>query len=69
MLVEHFNLLVLQFGPQQAAVLMRKFACCYAAGRPGARAFRAAVGKVAAPAEFYEVVERYFPREEQVAGS
>ena len=43
---------------------MRKFACCYANGRPGARAFRANVGKVATPEEFYAVVENYFPREE-----
>ena len=63
MLIEHFGLLAGQFGPQQATVLMRKFACCYANGRPGARAFRAAVGKAATPAEFLAVVARYFPRE------
>jgi tRNA-dihydrouridine synthase B len=64
MLLQHFRLLTAQFGPQQATVLMRKFACCYANGRPGARAFRANVGKVATPAEFFDVVENYFPREE-----
>ena len=61
MLLEHFRLLTERFGPQQGTVLMRKYACCYANGRPGARAFRANVGKVASPAEFYEVVEKYFP--------
>ena len=66
MLIEHFALLTAQFGPQQATVLMRKFACCYANGRPGARAFRAYVGKVATPADFDDVVERYFPRPEVV---
>jgi tRNA-dihydrouridine synthase B len=60
-LLEHFRLLTERFGPQQGTVLMRKYACCYANGRPGARAFRASVGKVASPAEFYEVVEKYFP--------
>ena len=40
-MLDHFRLLTAQFGPQQATVLMRKFACCYANGRPGARAFRA----------------------------
>ena len=64
MLLDHFRLLAAQFGPQQATVLMRKFACCYANGRPGARAFRGTVGKVATPAEFLAVVENYFPREE-----
>ncbi len=64
LLIEHFHLLTEQFGPQQATVLMRKFACCYAASRPGARAFRAAMGKVATPAEFFAAVEHYFPREE-----
>ena len=39
MMTEHFDLLIGQFGPQKATVLMRKFACCYANGRPGARAF------------------------------
>jgi tRNA-dihydrouridine synthase B len=63
MMIEHFDLLIGQFGPRQATVLMRKFACCYANGRPGARAFRANVGKVATPQEFHEIVERYFPRE------
>ena len=43
---------------------MRKYACCYATGRPGARAFRASVGKVATSAEFFHVVEHYFPRED-----
>jgi tRNA-dihydrouridine synthase B len=48
-------------------VLMRKYACCYANGRPGARAFRANVGKATSAEEFHAIVERYFPREE--AGS
>ena len=64
MLLEHFRLLTGQFGEQQGTVLMRKYACCYANGRPGARAFRANVGKVATSAEFFHVVEHYFPRED-----
>ena len=43
-------------------VLMRKYACCYAQGRPGAREFRTRASRVSTPAEFHEVVERYFPR-------
>jgi hypothetical protein len=41
--------------------LMRKFACCYAQGKPGARHFRTNVVTVSTPAEFKEVVDRYFP--------
>ncbi len=69
MLIEHFRLLTEQFGQQQGTVLMRKFACCYANGRPGARAFRAKVSKVASAQEFYSIVEDYFPRKESVTES
>jgi len=41
---------------------MRRFACCYAQGLPGARAFRANVSRVATPDEFHEAIERHFPR-------
>ena len=64
MLIEHFRLLTEQFGEQQGVVLMRKIACCYANGRPGARAFRANVSKVANTQEFHLIVDRYFPLEE-----
>lgn len=64
LLLHHYDLVVQRFGPQKGSVLMRKFACCYAQGRSGAREFRTQVSHVAAPAEFYEVVERYFPRDE-----
>ncbi len=63
-MLEHFRLVTARFGEQQGTVLMRKYACCYANGRPGARAFRANVGRVATSAEFFDVVEKYFPREE-----
>ncbi len=63
-MLDHFRFLTERFGPQQGTVLMRKYACCYANGRPGARAFRANVGKAVTPAEFHDVVEKYFPREE-----
>jgi hypothetical protein len=42
---------------------MRKYACCYAQGKYGARHFRANVANVTTPEEFYQVVEQYFPRE------
>jgi tRNA-dihydrouridine synthase B len=40
---------------------MRKYACCYAQGRPGAREFRKHVATIASPEEFFEVVRKYFP--------
>ena len=42
---------------------MRKFACCYAQGKPGARHFRTHVAHVAGPQEFHRVVEEHFPRD------
>lgn len=63
LMLTHYRLVCERFGDQKGTVLMRKFACCYAQGRPGAREFRTKVSHVATPAEFNEVVETYFPRE------
>ena len=62
LLLHHFRLVVERFGAAKGALLMRKFACCYAQGRPGCREFRTHASHVQTVAEFYEVVERYFPR-------
>jgi tRNA-dihydrouridine synthase B len=62
-MLRHYDLVVRRFGEQKGTVLMRKYAACYAQGRPGARAFRTHVSHAADRAEFYEVVERHFPRE------
>ena len=64
LLLHHYRLLTGRFGEQKAAVLMRKYACCYAQGRAGARQFRIRVSKVASGEEFARVVEDYFPREQ-----
>ncbi len=61
MLLEHYRLLVEQMGPAMGTVLMRKYACCYALGRPGARAFRANVAHAATAEDFAAAVERFFP--------
>jgi tRNA-dihydrouridine synthase B len=63
LLTKHFQLVVDRFGEAKATMLMRKYACCYAQGRHGARAFRARVSRVETPDEFYAVVQRHFPRE------
>jgi len=62
MLLRHYQLVVERFGEHKGTILMRKFACCYAQGRPGARFFRRHVVHVSTPEEFYAVVERDFPR-------
>ena len=63
LMLHHFDLVVERFGEEKAAVLMRKYACCYAQGRRGAREFRKHVATVQTSAEFFNVVERYFPSE------
>ncbi len=65
-MLEHYRLIIERFGERQGTVLMRKFACCYVSGWPGARAFRANVASVATSAEFYLIVDRYFPQEQAV---
>lgn len=60
-LVHHYDLIVKRFGVEKGTMLMRKYACCYAQGKAGARHFRGHVAKVALPEEFYRVVEQYFP--------
>ena len=62
-MLRHYDLVVDRFGEKKGTMLMRKYACCYAQGKPGARHFRTHVGKVNSPSEFYEVVEEYFPTE------
>jgi len=62
-LIHHFNLIVSRFGESKGAQLMRRYACCYAQGRHGARHFRTHVAKVSTAEEFHAVVEEYFPRD------
>lgn len=62
LLLHHFELVRERFGEVKGAVLMRKYACCYAQGRPGAREFRKRVATIETSAEFFDVVENFFPR-------
>ena len=61
LLLDHFRLVVEQFGPEKGTVLMRRIACRYAHGSSGARTFRSQVSRVSTPEEFVTVVERFFP--------
>ena len=44
-----------RFGDEKGTMLMRKYACCYAQGRPGARHFRTSIAHAETPEEFCEV--------------
>jgi tRNA-dihydrouridine synthase B len=63
LLLHHFDLVCQRFGEAKGSLLMRKFACCYAQGRSGAREFRSRVVKATQPDEFRTIVEQFFPRE------
>ena len=62
-MLRHYELVVDRFGPQKGTMLMRKFACCYAQSKHGARHFRTHVVRVETQEQFYQVVEMHFPRE------
>jgi tRNA-dihydrouridine synthase B len=63
LLLHHFDLICRRFGEEKGCVLMRKYACCYAQGRPGAREFRSRVARLTLATEFNDVVDRWFPRD------
>ena len=61
-MLRHYDLVVDRFGVEKGTLLMRKFACCYAQGKFGARHFRTHVAHVSTPTEFHAVVKDHFPR-------
>ena len=62
-LLDHFELVVRRWGPERGTVLMRRYACCYAQGVPGARRFRSLVSKASTPAQLEAAVNELFPDE------
>lgn len=64
LLLDHYRLIVQRFGTDRGTLLMRKYACCYAQGRRGARLFRSRLSRVRTRDEFIQVVERGFPRQQ-----
>ena len=60
-MLRHYKLVIDRFGEEKGTVLMRKYACCYAQGKHGARFFRSHVAKVSSADEFHSIVEEYFP--------
>jgi tRNA-dihydrouridine synthase B len=65
-MLRHYDLVVERFGEEKGTQLMRKYACCYAQARPGARHFRSHVSRVESREEFYAVVRDWFPMGELV---
>ena len=63
-MLSHYELVCQRFGEEKGTLLMRKFGCNYAQGKHGARFFRTHVARVATRAEFLDVVEKHFPRNE-----
>lgn len=61
-MLRHYEMVVARFGAHKGTMLMRKFACCYAQNKHGARHFRTHVAKVETQEHFYEIVEKYFPK-------
>jgi tRNA-dihydrouridine synthase B len=66
-LVRHFRLVIERFGESKGVLLMRKYACCYAQGKPGAREFRRRAALLRSAADFFDIVENYFPLQNQPA--
>jgi len=61
LVLHHYDLVCQRFGNDRGTLLMRKFACSYAQGLPGAREFRGRVSRVLTQAEFLEVMRESFP--------
>lgn len=60
-LKQHFAKVLERFGETKGTILMRKYACCYAQGRRGAREFRRAVSKAATAEALWDLFEHQFP--------
>ncbi len=66
-LKRHFALVLERFGEQKGTLLMRKFACCYAQGRRGARDFRREVSKAPDAGALWRLFDELFPGVEPTA--
>ena len=61
LVLHHYDLVCRRFGIERGTLLMRKFACSYAQGIPGARDFRGRVSRVTTREEFLAAVQSAFP--------
>ena len=63
LVLHHYDLVCQRFGVERGTLLMRKFACAYAQGLPGARDFRGKVSRVTTREEFLDAMATSFPRQ------
>lgn len=61
LLLRHHTLVVERYGDPYGTILMRKFACRYLGGLPGARYFRDQICRAENAADFHRIVENHFP--------
>jgi tRNA-dihydrouridine synthase B len=64
--LHHYDLVCQRFGVDRGTLLMRKFACAYAQGLPGAREFRGNVSRVQTREDFLEVMRTTFPSQDRL---
>ncbi len=64
--LHHYDLVCQRFGVDRGTLLMRKFACSYAQGLPGAREFRGKVSRVQTREDFLEVMRTTFPSQDRL---
>jgi tRNA-dihydrouridine synthase B len=63
LVLHHYDLVCQRFGVERGTMLMRKFACAYAQGLPGAREFRGKASRVTTREEFLDAMATSFPRQ------
>ncbi len=68
LVLHHYDLVCQRFGIERGTLLMRKFACAYAQGLPGARDFRGKVSRVTTREEFLDAMATSFPRTVHAGG-
>ena len=62
----HYQFVLKRFGQPLAVILMRKYACDYALGKPGARKFRSLISQVQNDEEFLKTVDEHFSVQESL---
>lgn len=67
LLLRHHAMVVEREGDPHGTILMRKFACRYLGGTPGARLFREKICRAEDAADFHRIVAAHFPRTESPA--
>jgi tRNA-dihydrouridine synthase B len=62
LMMHHYQLVCDRFGEQFGTLLMKKYACNYSLGKPGATIFRNRVSRAVSRQDFLDVVQAHFPR-------